>query len=251
MQVYNLREFPDFRREFDRLHAEGWPEFMRHDEKADLYWEMLMSAFADFQILLCDDDQNVMAIGNSIPIVWNGTIARLPSGWEEAFERGIQCYRGGVIPDALSALAIVVDPRIQGKGLSGYMIKAMKDMAKEAGFSHLIVPLRPSMKCRYPLTPIEKYAEWKTQNGLPFDPWLRTHAKAGGEVLAIAEQSMLIKGSVGDWEEWTGMRFPESGEYVIPGALTTVQIDCENNVGLYTEPNIWVRHELFEREPVQ
>jgi hypothetical protein len=29
---------------------------------------------------------------------------------------------------------------------------------------------------------------------------------------------MTIPGMLADWEGWTGLTFPESGDYVVPGA---------------------------------
>lgn len=53
---------------------------------------------------------------------------------------------------------------------------------------------------------------------------------------------MTITGSVAEWEKWTGMRFPESGEYVVPGALRPVVVDLEEDLGLYEVPNVWMLH---------
>ena len=47
-----------------------------------------------------------------------------------------------------------------------------------------------------------------------------------------------------EWEVWTKMRFPESGEYVVSGALEPVSIDCEGEDGVYVKPNVWMRHEV-------
>ena len=47
-----------------------------------------------------------------------------------------------------------------------------------------------------------------------------------------------------DWESWTGMAFPETGDYVVAGALEVVSIDREADTGLYVEPNVWVLHRL-------
>ena len=49
-----------------------------------------------------------------------------------------------------------------------------------------------------------------------------------------------------EWEKWTGMRFPESGKYIVPGALVPVQIDCERDLGSYVEPNVWMYHRRSE-----
>ncbi|MDP8949080.1 MAG: hypothetical protein M3N00_02395 [Actinomycetota bacterium] len=43
-------------------------------------------------------------------------------------------------------------------------------------------------------------------------------------------------------DKWTGMSFPESGPYVVLGALQPVWIDREQNKGRYEDPNVWMRH---------
>ena len=55
---------------------------------------------------------------------------------------------------------------------------------------------------------------------------------------------MRISGSVADWESWTKMRFPETGDYVFPEGLAPVHIDRERDVGVYWEPNIWLIHPI-------
>ena len=94
-----------------------------------------------------------------------------------------------------------------------------------------------------PDTPQSEW-RWQQEDGAPFDPWLRVHWRSGGEFLKVAHPSMLIEESLDDWEEWTGMKFPESGDYVIPDALVPVQIDRQMNVGRYVEPNVWVHHPI-------
>jgi hypothetical protein len=42
-----------------------------------------------------------------------------------------------------------------------------------------------------------------------------------------------------------GMSFPESGPYVVPGALQPVQMDLERNEGRYEDPNVWMRHPVM------
>jgi hypothetical protein len=51
---------------------------------------------------------------------------------------------------------------------------------------------------------------------------------------------MHVSGSRDEWEEWTGLQFPEAGEYVVPGALVPVSFD--DGTGTYVEPNVWMRH---------
>ncbi len=40
------------------------------------------------------------------------------------------------------------------------------------------------------------------------------------------------------------MKFPESGWYVVEGALCPIRIDMEKDLGVYIEPNVWVSHEI-------
>jgi hypothetical protein len=43
------------------------------------------------------------------------------------------------------------------------------------------------------------------------------------------------------------MAFPESGSYVVEGALVPVEIDRTRDVGSYVEPNVWMRHTVIGR----
>jgi GNAT superfamily N-acetyltransferase len=164
------------------------------------------------------------------------------SGWDGIFRKVVDDYQAGRKPNMITAIEATVLPAYRGSGLSKRVIGEMRVIAKARGFKTLVAPVRPSMKSRYPTTPIERYVGWKSEEGLPLDPWLRTHARLGARIVKIAHESMRIPGKVADWEAWTGMRFPESGEYVVPGALVPVRIDRERDEGLYVEPNVWMEH---------
>ena len=76
----------------------------------------------------------------------------------------------------------------------------------------------------------------------PLDPWLRTHWRLGGTIIATAPRSQTMTGTVAEWEAWTGMALPATGDYVIPRGLSILHIDTGQDRGSYTEPNVWVRH---------
>ena len=75
-------------------------------------------------------------------------------------------------------------------------------------------------------------------------PWIRIHTRRGGRIAKPIPESLLITGTVGDWEQWTSMKFPESGEYVFPAGLAPVLIDRAQDAGTYWEPNVWIVHTL-------
>jgi hypothetical protein len=59
---------------------------------------------------------------------------------------------------------------------------------------------------------------------------------------SIALKGNVFRGSVSDWERWTGLWLPDSGEYVVRGAMNPVSIDRERDEGVLTEPNVWMVH---------
>jgi hypothetical protein len=91
---------------------------------------------------------------------------------------------------------------------------------------------------------MDRYARWTNEDGLPLDPWIRVHARLGADILDVAPRALIILGTVADWERWTDMRFPDSGPYVVPGALQPVVIDRQADEGRYEDPNVWMRHAI-------
>lgn len=219
---------------------ESWPPFMHHDPVARVCWEAFHERHPAFQFFAVDEETGaVVGKANAVPTALDPE--HLPArGWDEAIERSL----GDERPTIVSALQINVHPERRGGGLSARMLEHMRSLAAEHGFSELVAPVRPTVKERYPLVPIERYAVWARPDGLPFDPWVRVHVRAGGAIGPVCRQAMTIPGSVAEWEGWTGMVFPDSGAYVVPGALVPIEIDVESNHGLYVEPGIWVRHPL-------
>jgi hypothetical protein len=146
--------------------------------------------------------------------------------------------------NALGAMQIAIRAGARGSGLSGTMVGAMRAGAKAAGYRAVIANVRPTWKERYPLIPIQSYARWMREDGLPFDPWMRLHARLGGRIVRASHQALIIRGSVADWEAWTGMAFPESGEYVVPRATQPITIDRERDEGVYHDQNVWMVHDI-------
>ena len=208
----------------------AWPEIVFHDAISNANWGLLYDERPEYQFALVDDG-TVLAEGNSIPV------SGMPASWREALRTGFDADE----PDRLCALAILVDPDHQGKGLSRLMLEHMRGLAHQRGWE-LVAPVRPSLKHRYPLTPIERYIGWRRKDGFLFDPWLRAHERLGAEIIGVAHDSLVAEGTVPELEEWCGLAFPESGSYVVEGALVLVEIDRERDRGVYREPNVWMRH---------
>lgn len=240
---------PDFRELIAPISEAVWPEFMHHDTVAEEYWDDLYTRFPTYQFAALDaGSQDVVGLGNSVSLAWHSHPADLPEeGWDWALTQSVADHKAGRVPRTMCAIQIAIAPAYQGQGISGQMVLAMQSIAARHGLPLLIAPVRPSLRSRYPLTPIDRYVHWKNPAGLPFDPLLRVHARLGAELVKVRHQAMRITGTVGEWEKWTGMRFPESGAYIVPGALVPVEFDLASDQGAYIEPNVWMAHQIEPR----
>ena len=220
--------------------ADPWPEFIHH-ANCNRLWHVMKERFPQFQLVLFDaETDRLLGRGQTMPVSWDGGVETLPGGVDDAVERGAAAPDGAA--DTLCAIVAVLDSAAQGQRLSPLLIDGMRAAAAAAGLRALIAPVRPTLKELYPLTPIERYAAWRRDDGAAFDPWIRVHERLGGEILGIARRSMTVEGSVAEWESWTDMAFPESGTYVLPGALVPIEIDRDCDRGTYVEPNVWMLH---------
>lgn len=218
-----------------------WPEFIFHDPVSSWHIGRVETYFPQYDVLVLDGGQ-VVAGGWGVAVRWDGTISTLPGGYDGALVSAVTGYENAVPADTLCIMAAAVRAGRQGGGLAGKTLTALRERATAAGLQHVIAPVRPALKSRYPLTSMEAFARWCRSDGLHIDPWIRTHQRLGATVLAPAPRSMIITGTVAEWEDWAAMAFPQTGQYVVPGALDLVTIDREQDLGTYAETNLWMRH---------
>jgi len=239
----SLLERPDLLDQVRLVEEQSWPEFIKHDPVGEEYWDALYEVFPEYQFAMLEESSGrVVANGNSLPIRWEAPLADLPStGWDWVLAKGFEDRRSGP-PTLQSALSIPILPAYRGRGLSRHIVAHMHSIGAARGLRGLIAPVRPNVKCRYPLTPIERYIAWKDETGLPFDPWVRVHARLGAGVIKVCHASMNVTAPLRDWESWSGLRFPESGPYVVPEALVPLAVDLDAGQGVYLEPNVWMFH---------
>jgi hypothetical protein len=238
--VVTAEDRPDLWAESASAFPDAWPEYNLHGDVAGEYFGALFPRFARYQVIFWDAEAaRVVARGRTIPFAWDGTLDDLPEGADALGRRAVEAAQPAT---ALSALSAEVASDHQNRGLSARVLAALAGVAREAGLAPLVAPVRPTRKERYPLVPIEEYARWVRDDGLPFDPWMRVHARMKATTLRAEPQSMRITGSVAEWTEWTGMEFPADGRYVFPGGLAP--LDVRSGIGSYWEPNVWMLHEV-------
>jgi len=112
-----------------RLGASPSPEFLvGHDEVVNGLWDRVYELFPDYQFALASRDRGeLIAIGDCLPIRWDGDPSSLPPrGIDAALEDGVATAVAGATPNAASALMIVVEPGQLRRGLSAACIDVMR-----------------------------------------------------------------------------------------------------------------------------
>lgn len=227
------------------------PEFLRHDPTAALYYgDAALSRYLEYALVAVDPAEANRPVARAfcVPFAFgDGTPGRemLPDGgWDAVIRWAHDDHLAQRPPNAVSALEIMVAPRLHRRGVSQVMLAAMRDNIRRLGFRELFAPLRPTEKDKEPLASFAEYAGRRRADGLPFDAWVRTHVRAGATILKPAPRSVVIAGTLAEWRTWTGLPFDRSDPTIVPGALNPVHVSCEQDHAVYVEPNLWVRHPL-------
>jgi hypothetical protein len=238
------QELAAYRESALQLARRSWPEFMWHDAVAVENWHEFYDRFGKYQSVIIDAAEgHVVAMGHSMPFRWDYQLKDLPEeGWDWVIQQAVQNDKAGVKPSLLAAVFVGVDEEYKKLGLSRSILLSFQPTARKHGFANLVIPVRPNEKPQYPLTSMDDYITWKNENGLPLDLWLRIQERAGGKVIKVCHKSKTVRGTRREWESWTGLKIPQSGRYIIPGALNPMEMDTENDEGIYIEPNVWMQH---------
>ncbi|MEV4255697.1 N-acetyltransferase [Spirillospora sp. NPDC049652] len=240
MEITTLAERPELEQALPELSAE-WPGFTGYDPVTQTRWADIPRLFPEF-VIVATEGGSLVARGFSVPFQSRGPLPG--TGWDQVMIWAFRDRTAGTRADTVSAIEITIRGDRRGTGLSGTMLAAMRDNAKARGFGELVAPVRPNAKHLEPKTPMAEYAHRTREDGLPHDPWLRVHVRAGGVIDSIAPASMVIAGSLAQWREWTGLPFDVPGPVEVPQALVPVTCSLEHDHAVYVEPNVWIRHTL-------
>ncbi|MBM7790802.1 N-acetyltransferase [Tenggerimyces flavus] len=231
----------------DRLYEfeDTWPTFMAKDLLANaLFWQVA-HAFPAYCVVALDPSGAVVGRGRSAPFGLAERGGELPDGgWDAVLLRAFYDQAQKNVADAVSALEVAISPAYLGQGLSGRILSAMREAAAGQGHRELFAPVRPTAKHEQPSLSMAEYVQLVRPDGLPVDPWLRVHARAGASIVKVAPRSMTISGSLAEWREWTGLPFDTDGPVTVPQALIPVHCDTTHDYAVYVEPNVWMRHPL-------
>ena len=245
--IHRLSERPNL---MDRVYEvdSAWPEFMSADPVMNAFFGRIAGTFPHLCAVATDASGAVAATARAVAFALDlpGRGALPDGGLDRATIWAFDDLLADRAPDIASAVEILVGQAHRGSGLSHRMLAALREAARDAGLTRLVAPVRPNGKHRYPNLPMAKYLTMMRDDGLPADPWLRVHVRAGGRIIQVAPASMVMAGSLAQWRDWTGLPFDRTGEVIVPEALVPVHCDTEHDHAVYVEPNVWVEHVLSE-----
>lgn len=226
-----------------------WPMYLTKDSVSDFYYDAVERDFAEFALVAYEPGRPDVTVARAlaVPFAFGPDAGRpeLPDGgWDAAITWGVLDRAEGRRPTHVSALEIAIRPEHQGKGLAARLLAAMTGNARRLGFADLFAPVRPNAKPNEPHTPMSEYAYRTRADGLPADPWLRVHVRAGGQIVGVCPRAMTVAGSLREWRTWTGLPFDRTGDVVIPGGLVPAHCSVEHDHAVYVEPGVWVHHRL-------
>jgi hypothetical protein len=250
-QIKTVADDPALAHTIQELIDRVWPPFvtqagMPKGHPLPYDWFGIFKRWPHLQIALVDPaDGSLVGACNALTLAWDGPAEELPEeGWNWAMHQAVLDQEAGRRPTMGSGLSVTIDPKYRGRHLSGVALRAMKLMIQETGVKRFFVPVRPTTKARYPITPMAEFIRWQNDEGLPLDPWMRVHVRLGARIIKACTRSQPLAGTVAQWERWLDLPLPATGDYVAPGLLSPLHVDRVADECVNWEPNVWMEHPL-------
>lgn len=241
----SLAERPELADRIGELESESFPEYVNAEPTWSECFPKILEAQAHLQIFIVDGKcDELLAVICHCQLSWDGDPTTLP-GYNQLLRETL-VEDDTQQPNMLVGIMGIVPDKHRGKNVPEKLYMAMQKLAKDYNFDYITSPIRPTLKHLYPNYSTEEYLSWKTKDGRPFDPWIRTNMASDTECLGIAHDSIGVTASLEQWQEWCGMVFPVSGEYLIPGGHKLLKVDVENDSAFYGEDHVWYSYDLIE-----
>jgi len=240
---FEIRPFNALTKEEIHLYKEStrtsYPDFINYSAAISNYWEKMERYFPEWQLFFFLEN-TLIGCMNTIPINYSSSLEDLPQeGWDWLLEKGTRDYEAGKNPTCLGGIQINVLKPFRGNGYSKQILKAGKEKFSLSRLDYFILPIRPTRKHLYPKLSMQEYLSWKVDDKL-FDPWIRTHMNAGAQLLHVCSRSMQVSGDVKFWEQRLQKEITTSRYIHFPGAINSIHVNLEKDIGIYEEDNIWI-----------
>jgi GNAT superfamily N-acetyltransferase len=149
LEVVTVPERRDLEDEPAAAFRERWPEFVFHDPVARQYMGRVDDHFAEFAIFLLHQGRVVVG-GWGVPFAWDGTPDGLPEGYRTTLVASVEDREASRTANAFSFMVAAAAKDYDKQGLATRVLAALIDRANTAGLSHVLAPIRPTLKHKYP-----------------------------------------------------------------------------------------------------
>src|SRR5204863_3980000 len=116
--IASFAERPDLDDALRAFNVDIFEPFMNEDEVANRLFGRAYDDWPQFQLFLLDPPGAIAAIGNAMPLWWDGSDDGLPDGWDDQVLRSAADLDSGRSPNTLGAMLIVVSPSLRGGGIA-------------------------------------------------------------------------------------------------------------------------------------
>jgi hypothetical protein len=247
IQVSVLADNADLRKRMAMLEDESFPKYLNEEPIWLKVQEDIFANFSAYHLFLIDAETNdTVGVSINVPLCWNGLPEDLPT-YNGLLTRCLDEHQAGRKPTALCAILGAVSPSYRSKGVFKRVFAETTELLKKHDIRHFLSPVRPSNKQLYPNFDIADFLSWRSPDGQLIDPWLNSFEQQGAKFLGIARDAITVNAPVEQWTKWTGMQFPVSGDFVIPGGHRMLKVDRASGVARYAEDHVW--YSILSRNP--
>lgn len=232
------------------LENKSWAPWLRASEDA---LKRRMGVFPEGQFALYAPNGELAATLSTVRINCDNPYDKdsLPNSWDTcAGVNGETNLAKAHVPDGntLVLLSMNIDPKYQGKHLSGRLIDEAKKLVQKEDMDYIISPFRPLHYGMYKLArgyvDLADYAKILNEDGFPVDPWFRSVIKNNGELLSVCEESMTVKVPIEQFESYKKNYNPQLWVKVSRGRWECGEagdwsVDKKTGIATYKEDNYW------------
>lgn len=124
VERFDARAWPD--ELLEPLFDGAFPAFIAADQVAAAYIGRVRDWFAEFNVILLDDDHSPAATGWGVPIRWSGELHDLPTGYTDTTRRAVEDRKAGQVCDTFVICGGIVDRTRSRQGIAQQLITALR-----------------------------------------------------------------------------------------------------------------------------
>ncbi len=204
--------------------------------------------FPEGQLLIQSSNGFILASVSTNRIQWSGCIEELPD-WDTV-AGDPTTYETTYNPkgNTLTLMSMNVHQEYRKFGLATQLIHAVQECAHQLGVIYIAGSFRPSefgrYKAHHQVIPFSEYVQKKREDGLPYDPWIRSLTRSGMIPLKVDSHAMTVTLPIDELQSLRETYQPELWQEGVNGVWECGEvgqwtIDETTGLATYQESNLW------------